>query len=606
MRFLARCLAYFRPDLPRIIWSLVLTFAATLVGLLQPITIKVLFDTVLGDKPAVSWIDRLLLAPLPADKAGQVIGLAAIGLLITIAAAALLMFQTMAAVKVGYYGLRHVRSDLFWHLQRLSLAYHRSRPQGDSLYRLSSDAYGFQTVLNVVVRDVLVSVVMLLVMAWVMFTIEPLLAVVALVAIPLLLLTHRWANRVIHKGWEQAKHADTALLTVIQRAISSLWLTQAFRRERDEYHKFRGAIDTTMGILFRVHWREVIYYFLVSCILGLGVALILGLGGYLVYRDQFTAGGAGAAGMTVGKLYMFLAYLQRFYEPLNKMSGSGSTFAQASVQVQRVFEVLDQKPSIVDPVNPMPLPKQPRSIELQDVSFEYLPGKPIVRGITATIEPGRMVAFVGESGVGKSTILSLLPRFYDVTAGRITLDGRDVRTVSLEDLRRHIAIVLQENPLLPATVSENIAYGAPDATSAQIRAATDLAEATQFIERLPEGFDTILAENATNISGGQRQRLAIARALITEAPILILDEPTSALDPQNEQLITQTLRNLKGKRTMLIVSHRLSTVFDCDEIFVMDAGEIVERGTHDQLIAQRGRYYQMARHQMKVGEDDER
>lgn len=602
MRFLFRCLAYFRPDLPRIVWSLVLTLLATLVGLLQPFAVKVLIDSVLGGKPASGWVDALFLSLLPESKFGQIVGLAAVGLAITVIAAVMVMFQTMASVKVGYYGLRHVRSDLFMHLQRLSLAYHRSRPQGDSLYRLSSDTYGFQTILNIIVGNVLVSIVMLLVMAWVMFTIQPVLALISLVAIPLLLWTHRWAQRAITSGWDQAKTADTGLMTVVQRAVASLWLTQAFRREQHEFEKFRGEMNGAMTILFRVHWREVIYTLLVAAILGLGVALILGFGGWFVYRDQFIRG-AGEAGMTVGKLYVFLAYLNKFYEPLNKMTGSGSTFAQATVQAKRVFEVLDQKPVIVDPVNPVPLPKQPRLIELKNISFEYLPDKPILREVSATIQPGRMVAFVGESGVGKSTILSLLPRFYDVTSGKIELDGHDVRTVSLSDLRAHVAIVLQENPLLPASVADNISYGVPDATMEQIRAAAAAAESDDFIERLPDGYNTVLNENATNISGGQRQRLAIARALITEAPILILDEPTSALDPQNEQLITQTLSRLKGQRTIIIVSHRLSTVADCDEIFVMEGGRITERGRHEELIARRGSYYQMAKHQMKL--DDE-
>jgi ATP-binding cassette, subfamily B, bacterial len=598
MRLLRRCLAYFRPDLPRIVWSLVLTFLATLCGLLQPVTFKVLFDSVFNGKPPSGWVDRTMLAVLPDDKVGQIIGLAGICFAITLAAAVLVMFQTMAAVKVGYYGLRHVRSDLFLHLQRLSLAYHRARPQGDPLYRMTNDAFGFQTILNIVVGNVLVSVITLVVMAWIMFSIQPLLTLVSLVAIPLLIAVHKWSQRAILTGWVSAKAADTGLTTIIQRSIASLWLTQAFGRERDEYQKFRGAVDDTMRVMFRVHWREVVYAMLVATILGLGVAVILGLGGYLVYRDEFDL--HAAAGMTTGKLILFLMYLGKFYDPLNKITGSGSTFGQAVVQAKRVFEVLDEEPAIKDPPDPTPLPKRPRTIELRGVSFEYLPGRPVLRDVSTTIEPGKMVAFVGESGVGKSTILTLLPRFYDVTSGAILLDGIDVRHVRTSELRQHIAIVLQENPLLPTTVAENIAYGAPHATPQQIQAAAEAAEADAFIERLPDGYDTVLSENATNISGGQRQRLAIARALITEAPILLLDEPTSALDPQNEQLITGTLNKLKGKRTMIVVSHRLSTVADADEIFVMHDGRVVERGKHEQLIAQGGVYYRMAKHQLKL------
>src|SRR4051812_25965130 len=242
MRLLRRCLAYFRPDLPRIVWSLVLTFLATLCGLLQPVTFKVLFDSVFAGKPASGWVDRAMLAVLPSDKVGQIVGLAVICFVITVAAAVLVMFQTMSAVKVGYYGLRHVRSDLFVHLQRLSLAYHRARPQGDPLYRMTNDSFGFQTILNIVVGNVLVSVVTLVVMAWIMFRIQPLLTVVSLVAIPLLVAVHKWSQHSIMSGWVKAKDADTGLTTIIQRAIASLWLTQAFGRERDEFHKFRGAV----------------------------------------------------------------------------------------------------------------------------------------------------------------------------------------------------------------------------------------------------------------------------------------------------------------------------------------------------------------------------
>ena len=215
-----------------------------------------------------------------------------------------------------------------------------------------------------------------------------------------------------------------------------------------------------------------------------------------------------------------------------------------------------------------------------------------------------MVAFVGPSGRRQIELAGIVPRFYDPTGGEIRLDEHDIRKIRLRDLRRHIALVLQDSVILPTTVRENLAYGRPDATDEQIHHAAELAGATQFIDSLPQKYETILAEGGQNLSGGQRQRLSIARALVTEAPFLVLDEPTSALDPQNEQMITQTLRGLKRRRTMIIVSHRLSTVSDCDRIYVMESGRIIEQGTHESLIAQRGAYFKMAQHQMKLADDD--
>ena len=214
-----------------------------------------------------------------------------------------------------------------------------------------------------------------------------------------------------------------------------------------------------------------------------------------------------------------------------------------------------------------------------------------------------MVAFVGESGVGKTTLLSLVPRFYDPWQGAITLDGHDLRQVKVGDVRRHVALVLQENVVLPTSVRENIAYGRPGATDAEIRRAAELAGAAGFIDKLEHGYAEQISEAGSNLSGGQRQRISIARALLTEAPVIVMDEPTSALDPQHEQLITETLKGIKGLRTLVLVSHRLSTVADCDRIFVMDGGHIVEEGTHDALVARRGLYYKMAKHQMKLDDD---
>jgi ATP-binding cassette, subfamily B, bacterial len=606
MRFYLRCISYFRKDLPQIGLSLVLIFLATLAGLLQPFPLAILIDTVINEnkKPAGGWQYRLigLLMPHGDRPVAQIVYLAGATLLLAAVGAMLTMAQKIAGAHVGYQGLLRVRCDLFQKLQQLGLTYHRAQPQGDSIYRLATDTFGFQTILNVFVGSILVSSIMLAVMTWLMFAMDWRLTLISLAVVPLLMLSHRLSQRLLTARWVEAKDVDTGLMTTIQRSIAAMWLTQAFGRERDEFGHFRDSVTGSVRTMMRVHWVEVFYGLAVAVILGLGTALILGYGGYLAYRDQVVLK-LGEGGMTVGKLYIFVSYLALFYAPLNQLTGSGATMASGAVGARRVFDVLDRVPEIADAPDAIHLPRQPRTLELRDVGFEYRPGDPVLRDLSATIPPGRMVAFVGPSGVGKSTLLNLLPRFYDPTGGAILLDGHDLRKVKVADLRRHVALVLQEATLLPATVRENIAYGRPDATDAQLRDAARQAGAAPFIEALPQGYDTPLNENASNLSGGQKQRIAIARALLTEAPIVILDEPTSALDAHNEQMITETLRGLKGTRTIILVSHRLSTVADCDEIHVMDAGRVIERGTHEELIAQRGHYYRMARHQMKLEDE---
>jgi subfamily B ATP-binding cassette protein MsbA len=398
------------------------------------------------------------------------------------------------------------------------------------------------------------------------------------------------------------KEIDTALTTNIQRSVSTIGLVQAFGQEEREYQKFEHTVRGSISRYVRAHLSEVTYGIVVGLILGTGAALIFGYGGWLAYQDQ-VVNKLGDSGMTAGKLFIFITYLAQLYQPLSNLTAAGASMTQGVVGAQRVFDVLDRDAVIYDAPDAVHLPKQPRVVSLDDVSFRYLADAPILSNVSATVSPGEMVAFVGPSGVGKSTILSLLPRFYDPTGGRIAFDAQDVRKVKLKDLRRHIALVLQENVILPATVAENIAYGRPDATAEQVRHAAKLAEAEEFIRALPQGYDTAISEQGSNLSGGQRQRIAIARALLTEAPILLFDEPTSALDPNNERAITQTLNHLKGQRTIILVSHRLSTVVECDQIFMMQHGRIIERGTHDELVARRGAYYEMARHQLQLEDE---
>lgn len=601
MNFYLRAISYFRQDWVLIVLSLVLIGMQTVAGLLQVYPLAILVDSVFGPHGPTGFLSRQFFSVAPVGKVGQVILLAAIVLFLRLLQELLAMGQTLLNIRIGYGGLMRVRCELFRKLQELSLAYHKSQPQGDAIYRLSWDTFGFQAILNTIVQTILVSSITLIVMIGIMGSMSWPLTLLSLSVAPLLFWTTRIYSRILTKKAAEAKQVDAQLTTTIQRSAATIGLVQAFGREADEYEKFSATVQSSVSAYLRLHWQEMIFWLFVGTIFGIGGALIFGYGGYIVYVDQYVKG-LGDAGMTVGKLSIFLAYLAMLYGPLKNLSGSGATIAGGVASARRVFEVLDRDPVIKDAPNAIALPKQPRMLALDRVVFEYRAGEPVLNDVSCLIRPGQMVAFVGSSGVGKTTLLNLLPRFYDPVSGAIRLDDHDLRKIKVRDVRRHIALVLQESVVLPATVSENIAYGRPDASDEQIRRAAELAGAASFIEKLPRQYDEEVSESGQNLSGGQKQRISIARALLTEAPIIIMDEPTSALDPAHEQHIIETLKRLKGQRTIILVSHRLSTVAGCDQIFVMEEGRIVEQGTHDDLVSQRGRYFAMARHQMNLTE----
>lgn len=596
MRDYRRAIAYFDQDGGRIAAILALINLSNILGVIWPMATALVIDVVLLDKHADYWAYRWFLHFAPAGKVPQIVILALGMLLIRMGSELSRMIYTLISIRVGYNGLVRVRCELFQKLQALSLAYHKSQPQGDAIYRLSSDALGFQSVLNVLI-GVVVNAAMLVYISIFMLSMSWKLTIVSLSIVPLLLWTIRHYGKVFKERYSQSYEVDSQITTAIQRSVASIGLVQAFGRERDEFENFAATQGNNVAVKMRLHWDEVMYWLVLGTIFAVSSSAILGVGGYisLTHRETFTPGMLGA----------FLILLGQLYDPLNKLSSSGSSLTGGITQVRRVFEVLDRDPVIKDSAGAVELPMQPRALSFENASFEYKAGVPVLADINVQIQPGQMVAFVGSSGVGKTTLLNLLPRFYDPTAGAMKLDDRDARTIKVSSLRRHVALVLQESVILPTTVAENISYGRPDATLAQIRRAADLAGATAFIEKMPKGFATEVSESGSNLSGGQKQRISIARALLTEAPIIVMDEPTSALDPHHERLITQTLGELKGQRTIVLVSHRLSTVMDCDQIFVMEGGRIVERGTHQQLIAQRGHYFEMAKHQLRIEEENE-
>jgi ABC-type multidrug transport system fused ATPase/permease subunit len=583
---------YYREDWGKILVSILLVGLTSFANLLQPFPFAVLIDSVLMHREPERLPHRLFARYGPHDVLAQIIVLASLTILLRIISEGVGLAQGFYKIRIGYNGQFRVRCDLFRQLQRMSLGFYRSRPQGDLIYRLSTDTNGFIGGFNVI-HGILVNTITLLVMLTLMVAMSWKMMLVAVSITPFLFWAIRKYGGVLNYTTTRANQIEADLATAAHRSVATMGLVQAFGREDDEYRRFRTDVTRASDAWVKMYMQGMIYWAVLGICFGVGAALVLGVGGYLTHQGS----------MTVGFIMVFFSFVTvSLYMPLQTLSNSETELRRGLAGMRRVYEILDTDPDIRDAHNAIDLPRKPRTLSLDQVTFAYRPDAPLIlKGITVSIPSGAMVAFVGASGAGKTSLLNLLPRFYDPTGGAVCLDGHDARAIKLRDLRRHVALVLQESPILSATVSENIAFGNPNASEAEIREAARLAGAEAFIESLPGKYQSPLQEGGQNLSGGQRQRIGIARALATEAPILVLDEPTSALDSHNEQMITETLRGLKGKRTVVIVSHRLSTVTDCDCIYVMDAGRVVERGTHEELIAQGGVYFRLAKHQMNLG-----
>ena len=593
MRAYLRTLNNFRPEWPLIGVLVGFVGLSVAVGLLQAWPTAVLIDAVLTPTPSRAWVDRLFLAPLPHNVWGQVVGVTLIAMGLKVAQDGLTWARSIANRKIEFGGLIRVRSALFRHLHALGPDYHRRRTQGDAIYRVTFDANGFKDVLNTLVTTGM-SGVRLAVMVVVMLTRSVPLTLVALSIFPaLVVINRRWGPHLRARSAE-SKQQETDYTTVLQQAISTIGLAQAFGRHRRSFGTFKQANRTCARGWLRMTQASEQYWFLIRSTFSLGTALIFGYGGYLVYRDQFVLH-RGEAGVRVGDLMVFMAYLNDLWNPLQDLISFTANVQPPMAAVERVWAVLDEAPAVVTPPRNPRLPRRRRELAFDRVAFGYQPSRPVLSDVSVDVSPGQLVAFIGPSGAGKSTLLKLINRTADPTAGRVTLDGVDLRDVRLADVRRHVAVVPQDGQLVAAlTVGENIAYGRTGATPEQVRAAAELAGADEFIADLPAGYDTVVSEGGANLSGGQRQRIAIARAVLSDAPVLVLDEPTSALDPAHAKQVIRAVHGLRRRRTVVLVTHDLSAVTGCDQIFVLDAGRVAERGTHEELVEAGGVYAAMA------------
>ncbi len=590
MKLYLRAVRYFRQDRRYILLLCGLIFVSIGIGLLQVWPMAVLVDEVLAPVPHSTWVHRLFLAPFPRNRLAQVIGITLIGMGLKIAQDTITMLRLMINNRLRCNGLARVRYELFHKFQELGWSFRKTCPQGEAIYRLETDATGMYGILDTVIAAG-VAAVMLMGMTGVMISRSVALTACALSITPVLALINLWFGRRIKARAGQAKEADAEFTTSVQESLSAMAVVQAFCRQSEQRRRLAGVIRRSAQSSIRLAWQEALYPLSRDIAFAIGGAVTFGYGGYLVYRDQFVH--PVGNGLTVGDLMVVMAYFAQLWDPLSRIAGSGASLQTNAAAAERVFEVLDRQPEVVQAPNASPLPLQPRRLTMQNVVFGYEAEFAVLRGIDAEIAPGETVAFVGASGAGKSTLLLLTNRSVDPWSGSVQLDGVDLRELVLHDVRRHIGVVSQESPLLTATVAQNIALGRPASSEAEIEAAARLAGADEFIQKLPEKYDTLMVEGGRNLSGGQRQRLAIARALLSGAPILLLDEATSAQDSVNERILVNTLRAMKGCRTVILMTHRLQTAAECDRILVLVDGRVHECGSHAELLDLGGVYRAM-------------
>ncbi|HLG57490.1 MAG TPA: ABC transporter ATP-binding protein [Vicinamibacterales bacterium] len=576
-------------------WRLLsIAFVAMLVqsaaDLLEPWPLKVIFDYVLGSRPMPRWLADVM--PGTGD-AMVVLNVAAVAVIAIAAVGAVSSYtekylSTTVAKRVGY-DLRHM---LYHHVQRLSLSFYEQRQTGDMVVRLTSDIDATEDLISSAVLGIALNILTLTGMIAVMFYLDWRFSLIGLSVAPFLFVIVYRLTRRIKSAARAVKKKESELASVVQESIASARVVKAFAREDFEEHRLDQQSEESVAIGLRARSIKARLPPLVDVIVATGTCLVLWFGVRLVLDGSLTS----------GALLVFVLYLGKMYKPMKDLSKMADTLSKAAVGFERIAEILNVERQVRNRPGARPAPAFHGRIEFAHVRFGYSPEQSVLKDINLVVEPGQQVALVGLTGSGKSTMIGLIPRLYDALDGSISIDGRDVRAYTLDSLRRQVSFVLQEAVLFHATVAQNIAYGKPGATTEEIVRAATLANADEFISRMPKGYDALIGERGDTLSGGQRQRIAIARAIIRDAPILLLDEPSAALDPQSEELIFQGLSRLLQGKTSITIAHRLATVRRADVIFVLDDGVISERGTHDQLLANNGLYARLYRMQFRTSD----
>lgn len=577
--------------------ALTLAFIAVIgtsvTDVLEPWPLKIVFDNVFGSKPIPDWLAPIV-ELLGTDKF-SILNFAVLSVIAIATFGAVSSYcENYLTTSVGQWVMHDLRRVLYSHIQRLSLSFHDHKRTGDLISRVTTDIDAVQSLISQVLLGMLVNVLTLFGMMLVMLYLNWAFTVIALLVAPaLFFVVYHYTHR-IKNASRAMRRQEGEVVSILEEVLSSIRVVKAFAREDYEQQRFERESRESVEKALRARGFKAKLPPLVEVIVAAGTCLVLWYGARLVLTGDLTS----------GELLVFLLYLGKMYKPMRELSKMTDTISKASVGWERIREVLENETQIRDARGARRAPRFKGQIEFTRVGFSY-GGPPVLSDLSLRIWPGQLAALVGPTGAGKTTIVSLLPRFYELTSGQIKIDGTDIRRFKQKSLREQISFVLQETLLFRATVAQNIAYGKPQASREEIVRAARLANAEEFIDRMPDGYDTMIGERGLTLSGGQRQRITIARAIIRNSPILILDEPSAGLDAESEKLVFDALGNLMEGKTSIVIAHRLATVRRADVIFVIDRGRVVEQGTHDELLDVGGLYSRLYELQFKGEEQSE-
>ena len=584
-----------RPHTKALAFGFLAVIGEGAANLLDPVPIKIVLDNVLQSKPLSGRLNQFGLATGGEDKLA-ILKFAALAVLAIAALGALSSYaESLITTRVGQWVMHELRQTVYSHIQRLSLSFHDQTRTGDLITRVTSDIDAIQSFITSGLLGALINCITLIGMVGVMFYLNWRFTLIALSVAPVLFVVVYRFTRRIKKASRKVREKESEIVSVIEEVFSSIRVVKAFAREDYEQRRFEEQSLASVEAALSARKIKATLSPLVEMLVAAGTCLVLWFGARMALDGSLSA----------GALILFILYLGKMYKPMQELSKMTDAYTKAAVGYDRIREVLETERDVKNLPGAKPAPNFKGQIEFENVSFSYAPESPVLKNLSFRVEPGQTVALVGPTGSGKTTIISLIPRFYDPISGAVKIDGQDIRSFKQKSVRRQISFVLQETLLFHGTIWHNIAYGKPDATRAEILHAAELANAHEFIEKMPQGYDTMVGERGVTLSGGQRQRIAIARAVIRNSPILILDEPSSGLDAASEKVVFEALDRLMKGKTSLVIAHRLSTIRSADIIFVVKDGATVESGSHEELLKLGGLYSELHALQFQGEEPEE-